>query len=317
MTVSNTKASTTHYCPQKTHHSWDNSLEPILIIESGDTVVYEFRDVSDYQVQPDSSVKVLEEFNFSRLYPLNGPIYIKDAEPGDTLEIEIMDLHTKGWGWTGIIPGKGLLKDEFKEHYLRVFDLSNGEYIEFSENIHIPIEPFLGTMGVAPLEEGEHFVIPPGLYGGNMDIRHLTKGAKLFLPVQVAGALFSAGDGHAAQGDGELCITAVEAPLYGSLRFTLHKNKKLSGPQFITAPGSLTPRTDSQGFYCTTGIGPDLKRCAEDATRAMIVYLETEHKLSRNDAYILCSLTVDLKINEIVDEPNYIVSAYLPLSIFK
>lgn len=307
----------THYCPNKTHHSWNNALHPILTIKSGDAVVYQFEDVSDHQINPEADVNALINFDFNRLYPLTGPIYIENAEPGDMLEIEVLDLHTKGWGWTGIIPENGLLKDEFNQHYLKVFDCSNGEYIAFNDNIHVPIEPFLGTMGVAPSEPGDHFVIPPGKHGGNMDIRHLTKGARLFLPVQVAGALFSAGDGHAAQGDGELCITAVEAPLQGTLKFTLHKGKEISGPQFITPPGSLTPKTDSKGFFCTTGIGPDLKDCAKDAARTMVDYLEKEHQLSRNDAYILCSLVVDLKISEIVDEPNYIVSAYLPLSIFK
>lgn len=310
------KTGATKYFPDQTHHVWDNSLEPVLSIRSGDTVVYHFKDVGDGQIGPTSDVTDLKRFDFKRLYPLSGPLYIEEAEPGDTLEVEIVDLHTRGWGWTAIIPGEGLLKDHFTEHYLKVFDLSNGSYIPFNDRIQIPLQPFLGAMGVAPAQSGEHPVIPPGVHGGNMDIRHLTKGARLFLPVHVKGALFSAGDGHAAQGDGEICITAVEAPLYGALRFTVHKGKRLSGPQFMTPPGSLTPNTDSKGFYCTTGIGPDLKQCAQDAALAMIQYLQEEHGLSREDAYILCSITVDLKISEIVDEPNYIVSAYLPLSIF-
>jgi len=311
------RQSETHYFPDVIHHVWDHKLKPVLSIQSGDTVIYEFRDVGDGQIEPGAGIEALKNFDFSRLYPLSGPVYIEGAEPGDTLEVEILDLHTKGWGWSAIIPGKGLLKDEFKEHYLRIFDLSDGSHIKFSEHIHVPLNPFLGTMGVAPSEAGEHSVIPPGKHGGNMDIRHLTKGARLFLPVHVKGALFSAGDGHAVQGDGEVCITAVEAPLYGALRFTLHKHKRIPAPQFVTPPGSLTSSTETEGFYCTTGIGPELTKCAQEAILAMIDYLQEEHGLSRNDAYILCSITVDLKISEIVDEPNYIVSAYLPLSIIK
>jgi acetamidase/formamidase len=311
------KNGVTHYFPDQVHFVWDNSLSPTLSIESGDTVVYEFRDGGDRQIGPGDGVEAIVNYNWSRVYPLSGPVYVQDAEPGDTLEIEIVDLRTKGWGWTGVIPGLGLLPEEFNEHYLRVFDFSNGDYIPFREDIHIPIEPFLGTMGVAPAEKGEISIVPPDVYGGNMDIRHLTKGSKLFLPVQVPGALFSAGDGHAVQGDGELCLTAVECPLYGALRFTLHKNKQIPSPQFLTAAGSLTPRTESAGFYVTTGLGPDLLVCAQDAARTMIDYLETTYDLSRYDAYVLCSLAVDLKISQIVDKPNYIVSAYLPLSIFK
>lgn len=306
-----------HYFPDVTHHVWDNTLEPALAIQSGDIVVYQFKDVGDGQIYPGVGVEALENFDFKRLYPLSGPVYIEGAEPGDVLEVEVLDLHTKGWGWSAVIPGKGLLKDDFNEHYLRIFDLSDGKTLKFSEHIDVPINPFLGTMGVAPAEAGQHPVVPPGKHGGNMDTRYLTKGARLFLPVQVKGALFSAGDGHAAQGDGEVCITAVEAPLDGALKFTVHKNRSLPGPQYVTPPGSLSSSAHDQGFYCTTGIGPDLKVCAQEAVRAMINYLHANHGLNRYDAYILCSIAVDLKINEIVDEPHYIVSANLPLSIFK
>ncbi|RFU70510.1 acetamidase [Peribacillus saganii] len=311
------KKGTTHYCPDKFHFAWDKTLAPTLTIESGDTVVFEFRDGSDRQIGPGSGVEAILNYDWNRTYPLHGPIYVNGAEPGDTLEIEILDLRTKGWGWTGVIPGFGLLSEEFSEPYLRVFDISNGDYIPFREDIHVPIEPFLGLMGVAPSDSNQTSLAPPDKNGGNMDIRHLTQGARLFLPIEVEGALFSAGDGHAAQGDGEICLTAVECPLYGSLKFTLHKNKSIPSPQFITAPGSLTPRTETKGFFATTGVGPDLMVCAQDAARAMVDHLEKEYGLPRYEAYLLCSLAVDLKISEIVDKPNYIVSAYLPLSIFK
>ena len=306
----------THYYPDRVlHYEWNNKLSPVLTIEPGDIIVYDFVVGGDMQVHPNSGLEDILNYDFGKAWPLSGPVYVNGAQPGDVLEIEILDLHTKGWGFTCVIPGFGLLSEEFDQSYLRVFDFSNGDYLAFSNNIHIPLKPFLGVMGVAPAESGVISCAAPSVYGGNVDIKHLGKGARLFLPVQVSGAYFSAGDGHAAQGDGELCLTAVECPLYGSLRFNIHKNKTISGPQFITPPGSLTAPYDSKGYFATTGIAPDLLECAKKATRAMIAYLVDEHKLSRYDAYVLCSIAVDLKISEIVDG-NLIVSAYLPLSIF-
>lgn len=307
----------TYYFPEKKlHYEWDNKLDPVLSINPGDTVVYDFCVGGEMQIHPNSTVEDLKNFNMGKAWPLCGPVYIEEARPGDVLEIEILDLHTKGWGWTGVFPNLGLLPDEFNQYYLRVFDFSNGDYLEFNDLIRVPVQPFLGIMGVAPAETGSISCAAPSVHGGNMDIKHLTKGTRLFLPVQVTGGLFSAGDGHAAQGDGELCLTAVESPLYGALRFQLHKNKKIAGPQFITPPGSLTKLYESEGYFVTTGIGTDLLECSRNATRAMIEYLEAEHGMSRYEAYILCSIVLDLKISEIVD-PNLIVSAYLPLSIFK
>lgn len=316
MCIEKVTISKTHYCPKETHNRWNNEIDPILKIETGDTVVFEFSDVSDFQINPDATVDALKSLDFRIMHPVMGPIYIEGAEPGDILEIEILDLQTRGWGWTGIIPDECLLSGEFNEYYLRVFDLSNGDYIPFTDHIQVPIEPFLGIMGVAPLKKGEYPMISPTICGGNLDIRNLTKGAKLFLPVQVSGALFSAGDGHAAQGDGEVAITGVESPLYGTLRFKVYKNKKILGPHLLTPAGSLRPKTDEKGYYATTGIGSDIKECAKDAIRNMIAYLVEQHSLSKEDAYILCSITVDLKISQIVN-PNYTVTAYLPLSIFK
>lgn len=306
----------THYFPDVVHYVWDNSLEPLIKASSGDTVIYEFRDAGDRQIIPGSTHADIGSYNWDKSYPLNGPVYFEGAEPGDTLEIEILDLHTKGWGWMGVMPGFGLLNDEYTDAYLKVFEFGNADYIEFREDIHIPVEPFLGIMGVAPAEPGKIGTAPPDKHGSNMDIRHLTKGTRLYLPVLVPGALFSAGDGHAVQGDGEVCLTAVECPLYGALRFNIIKGKTIPGPQFITPPGSLTPRTESKGFFATTGIGKDLLQCSKDALRAMIDHIVAEYNMSKYDAYLLCSLTVDFKISEMVD-PNLLVSAYLPLSIFK
>jgi acetamidase/formamidase len=183
------------------------------------------------------------------------------------------------------------------------------------EDIAIPLEPFFGTMGVCPAGASAQPVMPPGLFGGNMDIRQLVRGSTLYLPVHVEQALFSCGDAHGAQGDGEVCVTGLEAPMYASLRFTLHKDRSIPGPQYRT-PGSLTPRVDSAAFYGTTGVGGDLYAAAQDAVRAMIDHVAATYALEPVDAYLLCSLAVDLKISEIVDAGQYIVSAMLPEAIF-
>lgn len=306
----------THYFPtDRVHYTWDVENDPVLSIESGDTVVVQTRDVSDNQITPDSTADAIGAIDWGRVYPLAGPIRLNGAQPGDTLAVDILDLHTQGWGYTAIIPGLGLLADEFAEPYLRVFDLTRGDVTHLRDDIAIPIEPFLGTMGVCPEGASKQPVMPPGTFGGNMDTRQLTRRTTLYLPVQVEGALFSCGDAHAAQGDGEVCVTGIEAPMYAVLRFTLEKGRRIPAPQFLTA-GPLTPRVDTAGFYGTTGVGPDLYRASQDAVRAMIAHLSATYGLSAEDAYVLASLCVDLKISEIVDAGQYIVSALLPLAVF-
>jgi acetamidase/formamidase len=240
---------------------------------------------------------------------------VHGAAPGDTLAVEILDIHTQGWGWTAVLPGLGLLPEEFPDPYLRVFDLSHGDVAYLREDIEIPLEPFFGTMGVCPAGAVAQPVMPPGRFGGNMDTRQLVRGATLYLPVQVDEALFSCGDAHGAQGDGEVCVTGLEAPMFAALRFTLEKGRSIPGPQYRT-PAPLTRRVDTAPFFGTTGVGGDLYVAAQDAIRAMIDHLEETHELGREDAYLLCSLAVDLKISEIVDAGQYIVSALLPEAIF-
>jgi acetamidase/formamidase len=157
--------------------------------------------------------------------------------------------------------------------------------------------------------------MPPGRFGGNMDTRQLVQGTTLYLPVEVESGLFSCGDAHAAQGDGEVCVTGIEAPMHGELRFTLQKGRRIPAPQYLTS-GPLTPRVDESGWYGTTGVGPDLYAAAQDAVRAMIDHLAGEYGLSREDAYVLSSLCVDLRISEVVDAGQYVVSALLPLAVF-
>ena len=258
---------------------------------------------------------VIAGLDWNRVYPLCGPIAIHGAQPGDALAIEVLDIHTQGWGWTAVLPGLGLLPDDFPDAYLRTFDLSRGDVAYMREDIAIPVEPFFGTMGVCPAGASAQAVMPPGIFGGNMDIRQITRGSTLYLPVQVEQALFSCGDAHGAQGDGEVCVTGLEAPMFAALRFTLQRARSIPGPQYRTG-GPLTPRVDSGPFYATTGVGGDLYAGAQDAVRAMIDHIATTYHLGREDAYLLCSLVVDLKISEIVDAGQYIVSAFLPEAIF-
>jgi acetamidase/formamidase len=307
----------THHVPtDRVHFTWHTRHEPAITIDSGDVVLVRTRDVSDNQITPASTTATLSTLSWERVYPLAGPIYVNGARPGDTLAVEILDMHPEGWGWAAILPGFGLLADDFKEAYLRIFDLTNGHAAYLRDDIAVPIEPFFGTMGVCPAGAKKQPVMPPGVFGGNMDTRQLTRGATLFLPVQIEGALFSCGDAHAAQGDGEVCVTGIEAPMYATLRCTLQKGRQIPAPQFL-APGPLVPRVNRGGWYGTTGVGPDLYKAAQDAVRAMIGYLGEEHKVPPQDAYILASLCADLKISEIVDAGQYVVSALLPLAVFR
>ncbi len=179
----------------------------------------------------------------------------------------------------------------------------------------MPLKPFCGTIGLAPAEPGLHSIVPPRRVGGNMDIRDLCAGTVLYLPVEVAGALFSVGDTHAAQGDGEVCGTAIESPMRMALTFDLVKGATLRFPRYETA-GPVSRHFDASGYHVTTGIGPDLMQGAKDAVSGMIDLLGALHGLSAADAYMLCSVCADLRISEIVDQPNWVVSFYFPKIVF-
>jgi len=297
---------------ERLHDIWNNALPPVLTIDPGDTVTIECVAIRHGDVSAETPDGPVIPASRWQGHPLTGPIYIRGARPGDTLAIEILDIQHHGWGFTYCRPGAGLLADFGPR--LKVWHFE-GDWAEFRPGIRVPIMPFLGVMGLAPAEPGDHPTGPPTATGGNLDIRHLTKGTTLYLPVATEGALFSAGDGHAAQGDGEVCITAIEAPLTATLRFELLKDRPVAGPQFVTAAGPLT-RAGERGYYCTTGVGPDLHGAAQEAIRAMVIHIQQAYGLDRDDAYMLCSVAVDLKISEIVNRPHWVVSAYLPLGVF-
>ena len=298
------------------HPFWDNTLAPRLTIQPGDTVTFETLEASANQITPTSGHAAMATLSFDPIHPLTGPVAIAGAEPGDALEVEIISIEHKGWGWNAVIPGFGLLPNDFTTPYLHHYQLTATDCI-FREDILIPYEPFCGVMGVAPRAAGRLTTIPPRENGGNLDIRHLTPGTKAYFPVFVPGANFSCGDCHAAQGDGEVNGTGIETAMFVTLRFNLVKNANLPELRFITPPGQKLTRADVGGYYVTTAHGPDLFTNAQNAIRYQIDYIAKTYQMSKEQAYCLCGAAVDLKISEIVDAPNWIVSAYLPLAIFK
>ncbi len=305
-----------HLDDRKPHAFWDNSYPARLKIRAGDTVVFETLEASAGQITPTSTSKALKNLSFDPIHPLTGPVQVEGAQPGDTLEVEVVGLKHKGWGWNAVIPGFGLLADEFPDPYLHHYQLGR-TYCQFRPDIRIPYEPFCGVMGVAPRAPGRFNTIPPRENAGNMDIRHLTPGTRVFFPVLFAGALFSCGDCHSAQGDGEVNGTGIETPMTVTLRFRLHQGMTIPELRFRTPAGKKLTVAGEAGYFVTTAHGPDLFHNAKQAVRYMIDYLATEHRLTREQAYCLCGAAVDLKISEIVDVPNWIVSAYLPLGIFR
>jgi acetamidase/formamidase len=297
----------------ETHVGWDRSFPPRVIIDSGDEVTFDCHEGAGGQVTSKTTSADLPSIDRSRIHTLTGPVFINGAEPGDVLEVEPLDFQHKGFGFTYLTPG-GLLIDEFPEPYLHQWIVDDGG-CHFNDSIVVPYEPFCGTMGVAPRQEGTLVTYPPRENGGNMDIRGLGIGSKLWLPVWTPGALFSTGDCHGAQGDGEICGTAIECPMTVTMRFNLIKGWSIPEPRLQT-PSPLTI-VDTAGYYVTTGHGENLLENARTAVRYMIEYLVERSDLSREEAYVLCSAAVDLKISNAVCLPNRIVSAYLPLSIFK
>lgn len=307
---------TIHDFHEHSHVGWDNSLQPIAEVDSGGVINFEVVDASGGQFTKKSTAEVIQDIDFAKVNPTVGPIYINGAQPGDTLEVEFLDFRQLDWGWTAVIPGFGLLGDEFKEPELKVYDLRDRKRAEFLHGIDLFIKPFPGTVGVALPEAGHFDVMPPRQNGGNMDIRHLTKGTKLYLPVWVEGALFSIGDTHAAQGDGEVCGSAIEASMEVTARFKLHKGKTIQEPRY-DIPGAPTPEADSEGYYVTTAHGEDLFAATQNAIRYMIEHLVNTYGMTEEEGYMLCSVAVDLRISEVVNAPNYLVSAFLPNAIFR
>jgi len=325
--------------PSSIHTVWDAALPPLLHLQSGDTLTLETLDASygelARQVQagahPDvnaglSALIIASAYPAGPLtggqrgHPLTGPVFVEGAQPGDTLAVEIINVEAAGWGWTACRPhGIGLLDtvlaDELGEGYTHFWDLRSGNFAEFLPGIRVPLAPFPGVVGLAPAAPGPHRTSPPRQVGGNMDIRQLVAGSTVYLPVEVRGALLSAGDLHGAQGDGEVSGTGIEMEGRLTLRVSVLKDHPISQPQFRT-PAEPTGLW-TQGSYAATGHSPDLMDAARIALHGLLIHICGEYGLSISQAYVLASACVDLRISQIVDAPNFTVSALLPLSIFR
>ena len=293
------------------HYKWAKSHKPVLTIGDGDTVTFEINDVASWQLTKDSSSADIDRLDASKLYPLAGPVFVEGARPGDALIVETVSVKTADFGWSAIIPGFGLL-EEFKKPYLYKWTLKDKKFATFEKGIKIPIRPFCGVLGVAPPERGSFDVMPPGKHGGNMDIRHLTAGSRIKIPVWVDGALFSVGDVHGAMGDGEVCVCAIECAGEATLRFTLEHNSRLRWPQYL-AEGDPKPK---RGYFAATGIAPDLMAATKESVRNMLDYLTKSYGLTREDAYVLCSVAADVRVHEVVDQPNWVVGTMISRDIF-
>lgn len=289
--------------------------KPVLTVKSGEVVTMDticaIPELEQLGAAPDDPMRELKEVDANVKdkgpgpHVLTGPVAIEGAKPGDVLEVEILEIRLRSpYGWMMIEPGAGALPEEFPYLRRKLVPLDERNQVaEFAPGIHIPVHPFFGNLGVAP-PEGRLNSAPPAYNGGNMDNKWLVAGTKLYLPVQVPGALFSVGDGHAAQGDGEVCITAIETNLTGVFRFTVRKDMKLRWP-----------RAETPTHFITMGLHESLDEAARRATREMIDYLTAERGLSRDDAYMLISAAVDLHVTEVVDGVKG-VHATLPKSIF-
>ena len=299
------------------NYVWDNSIEPALEVEPGAVVELHVRDASDEQIDESSGPEDVARLDFSHVNPVSGPVFVKGARPGDVLAIELLEFTPRNWGWTAIIPGFGLLAEEYPDPWLRIsqVDPETGR-VRFAEGIALPYRPFPGTLGVAPAEPGEHSIVPPSRWGGNMDTKHLRAGVTLFLPVGVEGALFSLGDTHAAQGDGEVCGTAIETAMDVTVRLSVLRDFRIEAPQYSVPAGTLDVPAES-GYHVCTGVGPDLMEATRDAVRATVAHLGDRRGLGRQEAYALASVAVDLRIHEVVDAPNWVVGAFVPESVFE
>jgi acetamidase/formamidase len=292
---------------EPTHSRWNRSLAPRLRIAPGDTVHLECVDSSGAQVRPGMTVPEFLKIDRGRIHALTGPIFVQSAEPRDILQIDVLEVAHKGWGWSSVITGLGFLKDRFSEPYLFHWQL-DGHVSRSLAPAVVPLRPFCGVMGVALAENGEFRTRPPGIFGGNMDVRELCSGATLYLPVLNSGALFSAGDAHAAQGDGEVCINGIECPADVTLRFKVHKQKRLVGPMVESS------RAQIQGTvaWIVVESATDAIAAARAATSRMIDFLMARWGFSDVHAYLLCSVAMNLRLSQVVNEPMYTVSAAMP-----
>ncbi len=322
------------------HNRFNQDIPAFATVREGEAVQFLCRDALDIgtaatTLKPDGVLTL----DLAKVHPLTGPVAIEGAEPGDVLEVEIVDVAplvdfgcvTIGPALAGAIPEDQPFNSGAP--FVQIFTFNKGQNTGFASFVgkdtgrkaQIPIAPFMGIYGVAPLRKGMYRTVPPnvsGGMGGNTDIKQFTKGSKIYYPVYVKGAKFSVGDGHMAQGDGEVCVTAIETLMAVTCRFKVIKNTIIESPQAIVPAANptdfaMTKEMLAKGFYQTTGVGPDLMTDAKKAVRAMIDWLVRDQGLSLHEAYAICSVAGDLKISEIVDIPNWVVSMTVPRGIFQ
>jgi acetamidase/formamidase len=290
----------------QTHNRWSATIPPAIRVPSGSVIEAYTEEASAGQLTPTSTLEDLGNVSFDPIHPLTGPVYVEGAEPGDVLAVTLHEIEVGEWGWAAVIPGFGFLAedDEFANHvWYRSFELGpNATTARLAPGIEIPIRPFAGVMGVAPATDSMLSTIPPRANGGNMDNRHLSAGTTVYFPVFVEGALFSIGDAHAAQGDGEVSGTGVEAPMR-----IVYEVRTLKGGRPIREP-----EYETDEYYAVTAYATTLDNAARQATRYMIDYLEQVHGLNRTDAYVLASLAADLRIAAVVDVPHVLVAMHIP-----
>lgn len=297
---------------EPTHSVWDRSLLPRLRIASGDEVQIECVDASGGQVAPGMTTEEYLRIDRNRIHALSGPIWVDGAEPGDVLQVDVLSTRHSGWGWSSIVEGLGFLKERFHTPYLFHWNLE-GEVTRSLPPAEVPVRPFLGVMGVARADDGSFRTRPPGPFGGNLDVRELCAGSTLYLPVFNRGALFSCGDGHAAQGDGEVCINGIECPLDVTLHFQLHKQHPLSGP-IIESSEKSAPDSIADAWVIVE-TGTDLAVAARAATSRMVDLLVSRWGFSDVHAYLLCSVALKLRLSQVVNEPVHTVSAAISKQI--
>lgn len=293
------------------HHDWDADRDPVLTVDPGEIVRFECLDATGGELAPGATVEDVRTRE-SPGHAMTGPVAVAGARPGDGLAVDLLSVETGDWGVTYAYPeerGVGFLPDAAPDGAIHHWEL-DGDTATFEEGVEVPVEPFPGNLGLAPAEPGPHSTTPPRAVGGNLDTRHLVAGSRLELPVEVPGGLFSIGDGHAAQGDGEVCVTAIECPTTVDVRFELLEESPAT-PGFETPGGDPSREGPAIG---TTGIGPDVEAAAREALRAMLDRLEARGH-DRVRAYLLCSVAADLQLSQVVNDPNRTVTCRLPIHV--
>ena len=294
------------------HSHWNRTLNPVLEIRPGKEIFFDLPDASNGEVMPESTTEQIGQMDFRKMDPLIGPVWVEEAEPGDALEVEILDIKPKKFGWTALLPNFGLLADQFTEPRLKIWDIDGRDEIDVFGS-KFKLCPMLGCVGVAPGQDGQFASVTPTHVGGNIDVKYVVAGSHLFLPVQNPGALLSVADGHALQGDGEISGTAIECPVNTTIKVHLHKGMNLRAPQVVTGP---IKQTVDEGYRIFMGIGPDLMQAAREACLQATEAIAQSLKVDEADAYNLLGILGDLRIHEIVDQPNWVVGCLIPERLF-